>query len=302
MRVGMNMLLWGTDLSGEQHLPLFERLKAMGYDGVELPLIGADPARIAGLARRLDDIGLARTGVTVTGAEANLISADSRIRRAGIDAVDKALECCAAAEISVLVGPFYSALGVFSGAAPTTTEWQYALDGIREISQRAQRMGVVLGLEYLNRFENYLLNCAADTVRFVRDVDRPNCRMMIDTFHAHIEEKRVGDAIRESADVLVHVHVSENDRSTPGTGQVAWAEIFAALHGIEYRGWLTVEAFGMRHPTFARATSIWRRMFTSEEHVASDALSHVRAGWAAAATAVAAPETAHKGNRYDDNR
>jgi pimeloyl-CoA dehydrogenase small subunit len=46
------------------------------------------------------------------------------------------------------------------------------------------------------------------------------------------------------ADSFLHVHISENDRGVPGTGQVRWDETFRALRQVNYDGWLTIEAFG----------------------------------------------------------
>ena len=102
--------------------------------------------------------------------------------------------------------------------------------------------------------------------------------MMYDTFHAHIEEKDPAEALRSCADVLVHIHVSENDRSTPGTGQVAWAETFDAIRAIGYDGWVAIEAFGDALPELAGATKIWRRMFESPEQLARDGAAFVRGG------------------------
>jgi D-psicose/D-tagatose/L-ribulose 3-epimerase len=135
---------------------------------------------------------------------------------------------------------------------------------------------VTIALEYLNRFEMYLTNTAADLAELVREVDHPRIRMMYDTFHAHIEEKDPRAAIHACADVLVHVHLSENDRSTPGAGQVAWDETFSALREIGYDGWLAIEAFGDALPELAGATKIWRRMFESEEQLARDGAAFVR--------------------------
>ena len=84
--------------------------------------------------------------------------------------------------------------------------------------------------------------------------------------------------MRECADVLVHVHLSENDRSTPGTSQVAWDETFARIGEIGYDGWVVIEAFGDALPEPAGATKIWRRMFESEEQLARDGASFVRTG------------------------
>ena len=91
-----------------------------------------------------------------------------------------------------------------------------------------KQAGVGLAVEYLNRFEIYLLNTAADTARFIRDVNHPRCRMMYDTFHANIEEKSPAEAIRTAAPLMALVHISENDRSTPGTGNIPWSATFDA--------------------------------------------------------------------------
>lgn len=279
MKFGMNMFLWSTDVTGEDYLPLFEKLKAMGFDGVELPIFDAQPDRFAELGRRLDDIGLERTGVTVRGADDDPNSPDPVVRQRGVDAMAAALECCEAGGMDLLAGPFYAGLGVFSGEGPTEQEWGRAVETTRGIALTASTHGVTIALEALNRFEIYLLNTAADTARFVREVDHPSCRMMIDTFHAHIEEKDVAEAVRASADVLVHVQVAENDRSTPGKGQVRFAETFAALKGVGYDGWLAIEAFGLGLPEIAKATSIWRRMFDTEEQLAEEGLDFLRRSW-----------------------
>jgi D-psicose/D-tagatose/L-ribulose 3-epimerase len=140
-------------------------------------------------------------------------------------------------------------------------------------------MGVTLGLEYLNRFECYFLTCAADAARFVGEVNHPHLRLMYDTFHANIEEKDVAAAIRAVAPYLAHVHISENDRSTPGEGSVDWDATFATLKEVNYDGWLMVEAFGLALPDLAAATKIWRRMFPTEEYLATHALAFMKSRW-----------------------
>jgi len=102
-------------------------------------------------------------------------------------------------------------------------------------------------------------------------------RMMYDTFHANIEEKDVSQAIRAAAPWTVLVHVSENDRSIPGTGHVHWEETFDALHAAGYDGWMVVEAFGLALPNIVAATKIWRRMFPTEDRLAVDALAFMKA-------------------------
>ena len=115
-----------------------------------------------------------------------------------------------------------------------------------------------------------------DTKRFVQEVDRPNVGVHYDTFHANLEEKNVDAAIRDAAETITHVHISENDRGTPGHGQVRWEETFKALRAIGYDGWMTIEAFGQALPGLAAATKIWRPLFESEEQLAADGLAFMR--------------------------
>lgn len=278
MKYGMNLLLW-TDTLTESILPTLSSLKQMGYDGVELPMFVLDEKHYAEWGRKIENLGLERTAVTVRGPDDNPISADAKSRQAGIDNNKRTIDCCHAAGVKTLVGPFHSALGEFSGAGPTRDEWQRGVDSMREVAQHAGEAQVTLAVEYLNRFECYLLNSAADTLRFVRDVDHPHCRMMYDTFHANIEEKNVPDAIRSCAAETVHVHISENDRSTPGSGNIRWKETFDTLKETGYEGWLMIEAFGLALPNLVAATKIWRRMYQSEEQLARDGLAFMRHEW-----------------------
>jgi D-psicose/D-tagatose/L-ribulose 3-epimerase len=113
-------------------------------------------------------------------------------------------------------------------------------------------------------------------VRFVREVDHPNCRMMYDTFHANIEEKNPAQAIKACAEYTIHIHISENDRSTPGQGNVPWDATFKAIKETGYDGWLMIEAFGLALPELAAATKIWRKMYDSEEQLARDGLAFMK--------------------------
>lgn len=275
MKYGMNLLLWTGEMNDDM-IPVVESLKEMGYDGVELPLFAYDIDLHTKWGERLDSIGLERTIVTVRGEEDNPISSDPAVRALGVANNKEALDNAAAVGAQNLVGPYHSALGIFSGAGPTEDEWKWGVDSMRQVAEHAGSVGVMLGVECLNRFETYLLNTHSDAARFVREVDHPNCRMMYDTFHSNIEEKNIADAIRSCQDVLTHVHISENDRSTPGTGNVNWQENFDTLMEIGYDGWMVVEAFGLALPEIAAATKIWRRMYDSEEQLARDALAFMK--------------------------
>jgi D-psicose/D-tagatose/L-ribulose 3-epimerase len=281
MRTGFNLLLWTTSVTTE-HYPLFAKLKQVGYDGVELPVFGGSRADFAAIGKELKNQGLASTAVTIATPEANPISPDAGLRQAGLDRIKWAIEMTAAAGGEILCGPYHSPLAVFTGNGPTEDEKKWAADVLRQAAEFAAGAKVMLGIEYLNRFECYFLTTAADARALVKSVNHPNFRMMYDTFHSNIEEKAIGPVIASIADSVIHVHISENDRGTPGTGHVHWDETFRALRKINYDGWLTIEAFSRALPDLAAATKVWRDLFPNMEEVYTQGLRFTKEKWAAA--------------------
>ena len=275
MKFGMNLLLW-TGAMNDDMIPVVASLKEMGYDGVEVPVFEDNIDLYTQWGARLQEMGLECTAVTVRGEEDNPISSDPAVRALGVENNKRALDNAAAAGAIRLVGPYHSALGVFSGQGPTEDEWKWGVDSMRQVAEHAETVGITLGVEALNRFETYLLNTHADSARFVREVNHPNARMMYDTFHANIEEKDIAQAIRDCHDVCALVHISENDRATPGSVNVDWDTNFNTLKEVGYDGWMVVEAFGLALPELVAATKIWRRMYESEEQLASDALGFMK--------------------------
>ena len=73
-----------------------------------------------------------------------------------------------------------------------------------------------------------------------------------------MEEKRFPDAIRAIAPLLAHVHISENDRGTPGDGHIPWDDTFRTLAEVGYSGWMTIEAFTRNDVDFANSINVWR--------------------------------------------
>jgi D-psicose/D-tagatose/L-ribulose 3-epimerase len=279
MKIGMNLLLWTTHVT-DQHFPLLEKLKKAGYDGVEIPVFEGDAAHYKTIRRQLDNLGLACTTVTIATGDTNPISPDAAIRRAGLDRIKWAIEMTATLGGENMVGPYHSAIGVFSGTGPTADEKARAAEVLRAAAEEAQKAKVMLGIEYLNRFECYFLTTAADAKALVQAVNHPHFRTMYDTFHANIEEKNVTKAVETMADVMCHVHISENDRGTPGTGLVRWDETFRALKKVKYDGWLVIEAFGRALPDLAAATKVWRDLFPSAEEVYTQGIKFIKDNWA----------------------
>src|SRR5260370_4231631 len=232
MKLGMHMLRWATDVSGFEFGPVCEMLKDAGFEGVEIPIFDREVEKYAGLRTRLDGIGLEALAVSARADHDNPISADPAVRAEALVATKANLDSAAALGAPLICGPLGAPLAVFTGTGPTDEEKARAVAYLQELGPYAEERGVTIALEYLNRFEMYLTNSAADLAELVRAAGQPRIRMMYDTFHAHIEENDPAAALRACKDVLVHVHLSENDRSTPAAGQDPLAETFSPIPDI----------------------------------------------------------------------
>ncbi len=279
MKIGMNMLLW-TGHVEEEHVPILKAIKATGFDGVEIPMF--DPSstgHFKALAAILDDIGLQRTAVALIPDEAHSpISAESSARQGAVDHLNRVIDCCEALGAQGLVGPYYQPLGVFSGDGPTEAELAHCADVHRAIAQKTRDAGLFCALEPLNRFECYLLNTCAQSSAYLDRLGESNFGILYDTFHANIEEKDPVAAFHTAwaKGHVNHVHISENDRGTPGKGHAKIRETINALKDVGYDGWLTIEAFGKALPELAAATRVWRDFFPNPEEVYTEGYRYIR--------------------------
>jgi D-psicose/D-tagatose/L-ribulose 3-epimerase len=279
MKIGFNLLLWTGHVT-DADFHLFDKLKAAGYDGVEIPIFDvSNPAHFASVGKVLKDSGLECTAVTVLPDEAhNAISPVAANRQGAIDHLKRVIECGHNAGVQTLCGPYYQVLGQFTGKFPSETELDHAAEVHRAIAGVGQDADIKFAIEALNRFESHLLNTMEQAASYVKRVNHPNFGTMYDTFHANIEEK---DAVACIDTVFVtgklnHVHISENDRGTPGTGHAPCREAIKKLVSIGYNGWLTIEAFGGALPDLAAATRVWRDFFKSPEEVYTDGIKFIR--------------------------
>ena len=276
MKYGVNLMVWTTRV-GKAEEPLLFRIRDWGFDGVELFLSPQEPADLPAMKQMLDRANLERTTCCVLPREANLVSFDPEVRARGVSYLTMCVTRTAELGAVLMCGPLYAGLGVMTGVRRTAEEWSWAVEGLSQVARRAQPHGVTLCLEPLNRFETYFLNTLQDASRLVAETKAPNVRIHFDTFHANIEERQPVAALRSVAKDLGHVHASENDRGTPGTGHVDWRGILTALRDVGYDGWLTIESFAQPERELASAASIWRDLAPSGDALATQGLRFLKA-------------------------
>lgn len=273
-KVGFNVLAWSAVVSDEL-FPIVDRLKAIGYDGIECFIGAPDKAAYQRLGDHVRSLGMEATCVFVLGKDENPISDVVAVRSKGLDRIKWAIDRAHDMQAKVVCGPFHSAHAVFAHHAPEDSEYGWSAEVMRAAGEYAAQAGITLALEALNRFESYLCNTMEQLTRLVKMVDHPSVRAMFDTHHANIEEKKFTQAIQTIAPLLAHVHISENDRGTPGDGHVDFDEAFSALAEINYSGWLTIEAFSRNDPDFANSIGVWRE-YSKPWNIAEDGLKFIK--------------------------
>tara|TARA_B100000749_G_scaffold3412_1_gene2807 strand:+ start:1801 stop:2640 length:840 start_codon:yes stop_codon:yes gene_type:complete len=276
MKIGFNLLLWTTNL-GLKDFHLLEKLKKAGYDGVEVPIFEGSPEHYHSISELLKNLDLECTGISVIpDEEHNPISSNKSNRNKAKDFLRWAVDCNQALNSKIMCGPFHQPLAQFSGIPPTTIEKENGSEVHKEVANYAKKFDITLCIEPLNRFECYFLNTIKDTYDYVKLVNEDNFKILYDTFHSNIEEKDPVGSISKFSDKIGHIHISENDRGVPGKGNIPWSETFQAIKKINYKGWLTIEAFGRSLPDLAAATKVWRDFFSSEEEVYQEGLNFIK--------------------------
>lgn len=273
-KIGFNVLAWSAGVS-EDLFPIIERLKNIGYDGVEYFVGSTDEAAYKQLGKHSKELGLEVTTVTVVSPDANPINPDATIRAKGLDQIKWSIDRTYDLGAKLLCGPFHSAHTHFVGHEALEEEYKWGAEILNNAGEYAKQANVVLGLEALNRFECYLCNTMGQLAKLVQMSDHPNIKAMFDTHHANIEEKKYLSAIQTIEPYLCHVHISENDRGTPGDGHIPFDDAFSALASINYKGWLTIEAFSRNDPAFANAINVWRE-YNDPWHIAENGLKFIK--------------------------
>jgi D-psicose/D-tagatose/L-ribulose 3-epimerase len=276
MRIGVNTLIWGASF-GPSDFHLLPRIKDAGFDGIEVPIFDPHAFEARAVGRELDRLGLERTAVTIVPRGLSLGASDGGLRGRAIEHVRACIAAARDAGIHLLSGPIYTPVGHLTGRRRTDDEWRWVVDSWQQLSRDVNAAQMGIGIEPLNRFETYFLNTIQDAVALCDAIGDPSIGILLDTFHANIEEKSLGDAVRLAVPHLKHLHTCENDRGVPGSGHVEWPEFFAAVAEIGYTSWLTIESFGFSIEAIAAAAAIWRDLAPLADDIAFEGIRFLRA-------------------------
>ena len=281
IKFGVSTWLWTSPFNSAA-IPLFRKIKDMGYDAVEIPIEDIHLIEVEKIKEALVAFELRPVICGAFGTERDLTHDDPAYHKNSLDYITFCLDVCRKLGASFLAGPMYSAVGKarLVPAEQRKIEWDRAVVNLRKVCHIAEDMGLDIALEPLNRFESDLINTAADLMRLIAAIDHPSAKILLDGFHMNIEEPDIEKAILTAGDKLIHVQVSENYRGTPGTGQTRWDALRKGLNAINYSGVVSIESFTPDVKELAGAVCIWHPLAESQDAFASEGLRFLKQ-WAA---------------------
>ena len=215
------------------------RMSDLGYDKIEIQgspkLYDTDHVLKLLKSYRLTCWG----AVTLMLGDRNLLAKDVSKRKKTIQYVKDVIQMVHRLE-GEMVSVVPATVGKIVPEGKPEDEWLLAVEGLQEIYEYSENLGISIGIEPINRFETYFINRSDQALALAEEVG-PNCGVCLDTFHMNIEEINIVDSIINSKDRLVGFHVADNNRLSPGMGHLPWTDILDALKSINYNRVLSVE-------------------------------------------------------------
>ena len=247
---------WGAD-----YCEMARKAKKAGFDVIEVgagDLLTMSDAELAALRDTAKELGLEISANLGPPRDKDVSSADPAVQKAGVQFLIDIMHQMVKIDCKILIGALYNCWPYDFADLDKEGLWNRAVKGLQEVGDEADRLGITLALEVLNRFESLLLNDCDEGIRFCRDVNRKSVKLLLDTFHMNIEEDDLPGALRKAGDLLAHVHVGEGNRKLPGMGHLPWAEMGEALREIGFNGMVVMEPFLRDGGTVGKDIKVWR--------------------------------------------
>lgn len=277
IRYGVSTWLWESPFTTAS-VALFPKIRAMGFDTVEIPVEDPDLIDVQAVGRALEENGLEAVVCGAFGPAKDLTHEDPAVHQACFSYIEQCFLLCNGWGAGFLAGPMYAAVGKarMLPEEQRKREWDLAVSNIATVCEMAKSHGLLIALEPLNRFESDLVNTAADVMRLVGDVNHDCARVLLDSFHMTIEEHNIREAIESVGDKLLHVQVSENHRGIPGTGLTPWNDFKLGLEAARYKGVVSIESFTPEIRELAGAVCIWKNFSPSQDEFAREGIRFLK--------------------------
>lgn len=277
--IGVNTWVWQSPLVDDGLRDLAARAARMGFGAIELPVEQPGDWSADAAAEVLAAHGLVPIVIGAMGSGRNLVAAP------GSEVVatqNYLVHCVGVAErigSTVVAGPFTAATGRTWRMDDEERQARYGelRTALAPVVRQAERAGIRLAIEPLNRYETSLVNTVEQALDALGPLLGPGLGLALDSYHLNIEEKDIGAAVRAAGPHLAHVQVCGNDRGAVGDDHFDWPAFLDALDDAAYAGVLGLESFTGENATIAVAASVWRPLAASQDDLAERSIRYLTA-------------------------
>lgn len=260
-KIGIYYAYWTHDWDVDFH-PFVDKVADLGFDILEVnagTIANMTSTERKALKEHADAHDIILSYCIGLPAAYDVASENAAIRKRGLEYLEKMIVGIGEMGGGPLGGITYS---YWPGTLPENVDKRLIVDrsiaSMKEVAKMAVENNVVMVLEVVNRFEQFIMNCCDEALDYVKRVDNPNVKIMLDTFHMNIEEDTIGGAIEKAGPYLGHLHIGENNRRPPGYGHIPWGELATALKKINYQGYIVMEPFLMPGGQVGRDIKVFR--------------------------------------------
>lgn len=265
-KIGIHYAYWGHEWDAD----LGERIQNAAHAGFEVIditppeyIVNLDKTRMNELKHISQACGVELSFCIGFPKEQDMSSSDPATRERGVEFSKRIMEAVSFMGGKTLSGILYSWWPYLYTAPLTLADkqdaWKRGVESIQKLMPFADSYDIKYAIELVNRFEQYILNSVEEGLEYIEDIGNPRSGLLVDVFHANIEEDSIPDAIRKAGKHLFHLHISENNRRLPGFGSsIDWDGIIHALKDIDYQGSIVMEPFIEAFHPVGNDLRIWR--------------------------------------------
>jgi D-psicose/D-tagatose/L-ribulose 3-epimerase len=277
MRFGINTFLYVSPFTTAS-VKLFPQFKKWGFDTVEIPVEAPEHIDPVAVKKAADKAGLAIGSICACMGPGRDFRGTAEEQTTAGTYVKTLIDQAAIMKCPSVIGPIYSVVGKADAVEEKEQkrEFDLVVKNLKLLAKYAEKKGVTLCIEPLNRFETDFLNTCDKGLKLIKAVGSKAVKLHLDTFHMNIEEKNQAAAIVKAGKQLGHFHACGSDRGTPGADHIEWKPIVKALRKIKYKGDVVIESFTTDVKVIARAAAIWRKIEPNRNDIAVKGLRNLR--------------------------
>ena len=265
MLYGNGYAYWGLHGNAWEcdYLSMTDKNAEIGFDVFEIgapDLHNMKDGEIAALKARGEEKGIRFSVNSGPSPDVDFASPDPAVRANALKWFTELLYQMEKLGTKDLIGAIYSFWPTdFIGWEDKEGAWERSIEGLQKLGAVAEKLGITISLEVLNRNESYILTDCAEAKVYCDRVGSPAVKILLDTYHMNIEEDNMYDAIRNCGDYLGYLHVGECNRKLPGqNNSIDWPEIGRALRDIGFDGTVVMEPFLLAGGPVGRDIRVWR--------------------------------------------